>query len=69
MGALEQFLEEFTYAGIFLALFLGGIGVPLPEENAFAHTHALRQHMKGESHRQVRLQDDIPDHRGYRRLD
>jgi membrane protein DedA with SNARE-associated domain len=32
MGALEQFLEEFTYAGIFFALFLGGIGVPLPEE-------------------------------------
>jgi len=32
MGALEQFLEEFTYAGIFVALFLGGIGVPLPEE-------------------------------------
>jgi membrane protein DedA with SNARE-associated domain len=32
MGALEQFLEEFTYAGIFIALFLGGIGVPLPEE-------------------------------------
>ena len=34
MGALQQFLEEFTYAGIFLALFLGGIGVPLPEEVA-----------------------------------
>ena len=32
MGALQQFLEEFTYAGIFVALFLGGIGVPLPEE-------------------------------------
>jgi len=32
MGALEQFLEEFTYAGIFIALFLGGVGVPLPEE-------------------------------------
>ena len=32
MSALEQFLEEFTYAGIFVALFLGGIGVPLPEE-------------------------------------
>jgi len=32
MGALAQFLEEFTYAGIFIALFLGGIGVPLPEE-------------------------------------
>jgi membrane protein DedA with SNARE-associated domain len=32
MGALQQFLEEFTYAGVFLALFLGGLGVPLPEE-------------------------------------
>ena len=32
MGALQQFIEEFTYAGIFVALFLGGIGVPLPEE-------------------------------------
>jgi membrane protein DedA with SNARE-associated domain len=32
MGALAQFLEEFTYLGIFLALFLGGLGVPLPEE-------------------------------------
>jgi membrane protein DedA with SNARE-associated domain len=32
MGVLEQFLEEFTYAGIFIALFLGGLGVPLPEE-------------------------------------
>jgi membrane protein DedA with SNARE-associated domain len=25
-------LEEFTYAGIFVALFLGALGVPLPEE-------------------------------------
>jgi membrane protein DedA with SNARE-associated domain len=32
MGALEQFVQEFTYAGIFVALFLGGVGVPLPEE-------------------------------------
>jgi membrane protein DedA with SNARE-associated domain len=29
---LEHFLEEFTYAGIFVALFLGALGVPLPEE-------------------------------------
>ncbi|HEY2992241.1 MAG TPA: DedA family protein [Methylomirabilota bacterium] len=48
MGALEQFLEEFTYAGIFLALFLGGIGVPLPEEVAvltagvLAHEQVVR---------------------------
>jgi membrane protein DedA with SNARE-associated domain len=34
MGVVQQFLEEFTYAGILLALFLGGIGVPLPEEVA-----------------------------------
>ena len=32
VGPLEQILEEFTYAGIFVALFLGGIGVPIPEE-------------------------------------
>jgi membrane protein DedA with SNARE-associated domain len=32
MDLLHQFLEEFTYVGIFIALFLGGIGVPLPEE-------------------------------------
>jgi membrane protein DedA with SNARE-associated domain len=32
VGPLEQILEEFTYAGIFVALFLGAMGVPLPEE-------------------------------------
>jgi membrane protein DedA with SNARE-associated domain len=32
VGPLEQFLEEFTYAGVFIALFLGALGVPLPEE-------------------------------------
>ena len=32
VGPLEQILEEFTYAGIFVALFLGGIGMPIPEE-------------------------------------
>lgn len=32
MGPLEQFLEEFTYLGVFIALFLGAVGVPLPEE-------------------------------------
>src|SRR2546426_7218200 len=48
MGALAQFLEEFTYAGIFLALFLGGLGVPLPEEVAvltagvLAHEQVVR---------------------------
>ena len=48
MGALAQFLEEFTYAGIFIALFLGGIGVPLPEEvpvltaGVLAHEQVVR---------------------------
>jgi len=32
VGAIEQFLEEFTYLGIFLVLFLAGLGVPIPEE-------------------------------------
>jgi membrane protein DedA with SNARE-associated domain len=32
VGPLEQLLEQFTYAGIFVALFLGALGVPLPEE-------------------------------------
>ena len=48
MGALEQFLEEFTYAGIFIALFLAGLGVPLPEEvpvltaGVLAHEQVVR---------------------------
>lgn len=32
VGLMEQFLEEFTYLGIFLVLFLAGLGVPIPEE-------------------------------------
>jgi membrane protein DedA with SNARE-associated domain len=32
MAILEQFLEQFTYVGIFLALYAAGLGVPLPEE-------------------------------------
>jgi membrane protein DedA with SNARE-associated domain len=32
VGSIEQFLEEFTYLGIFLILFLAGLGVPIPEE-------------------------------------
>lgn len=32
VGPLEQLLEQFTYAGVFVALFLGALGVPLPEE-------------------------------------
>jgi membrane protein DedA with SNARE-associated domain len=32
VGSIEQFLEEFTYLGVFLVLFAAGIGVPIPEE-------------------------------------
>jgi membrane protein DedA with SNARE-associated domain len=29
---MEQFIEQFTYAGIFLVLFVAALGVPIPEE-------------------------------------
>ena len=29
---LEAYLAEFTYAGIFLLLFLCGLGLPVPED-------------------------------------
>jgi membrane protein DedA with SNARE-associated domain len=29
---IEGFIEQFTYLGIFLALFIAGLGVPVPEE-------------------------------------
>jgi membrane protein DedA with SNARE-associated domain len=29
---VEQFIEQFTYVGIFLVLFGAGLGVPIPEE-------------------------------------
>ena len=32
MGSIEHFIEEFTYAGVFLVLFAAGLGVPIPEE-------------------------------------
>jgi membrane protein DedA with SNARE-associated domain len=32
VGSIEVFLEEFTYLGVFLVLFLAGLGVPVPEE-------------------------------------
>ena len=32
MGSIEVFLEEFTYLGVFLVLFLAGLGAPIPEE-------------------------------------
>jgi membrane protein DedA with SNARE-associated domain len=32
VSSLEQFLEHFTYLGVFTALLLGSLGVPIPEE-------------------------------------
>lgn len=32
MGALQEFVETFTYLGIFILLLLGSLGVPIPEE-------------------------------------
>lgn len=32
MGSIEHFIEEFTYVGVFLVLFVAGLGVPIPEE-------------------------------------
>jgi membrane protein DedA with SNARE-associated domain len=32
VGAIEQFLEEFTYVGAFLVLLAAGLGAPIPEE-------------------------------------
>ena len=32
MGSIEHFIEEFTYVGVFLVLFIAGLGVPIPEE-------------------------------------
>jgi membrane protein DedA with SNARE-associated domain len=32
VGAIGQFLEEFTYLGVFFVLFVAGLGVPIPEE-------------------------------------
>ena len=32
MISIAQFLEEFTYLGVFLILFVAGLGVPIPEE-------------------------------------
>jgi membrane protein DedA with SNARE-associated domain len=29
---IQEFIEHFTYGGIFLALLLGGLGAPIPEE-------------------------------------
>ena len=32
MGALQEFVGNFTYVGIFVVLLLGSLGVPIPEE-------------------------------------
>ena len=32
MGALQEFVDSFTYLGIFTLLLLGSLGVPVPEE-------------------------------------
>jgi len=45
---INDFIEEFTYLGIFIVLFLGGLGVPVPEElpvlaaGALSHEGYLR---------------------------
>ena len=32
MEALQEFVDNFTYLGIFAVLLLGSLGVPIPEE-------------------------------------
>lgn len=32
MGALQEFVDTFTYLGIFILILLGSLGVPIPEE-------------------------------------
>jgi membrane protein DedA with SNARE-associated domain len=45
---INDLIEQFTYLGIFAALFLGGVGVPVPEEmpvlaaGALAHAGYMR---------------------------
>ena len=38
---IEQIVEHFTYAGIFLVLFVAGLGVPIPEEIPIVAAAAL----------------------------
>src|SRR5437867_13375346 len=44
---IQQFIEHFTYAGLFLTLFAAGRGLPIPEEVAIiaggvlAHEHVV----------------------------
>jgi membrane protein DedA with SNARE-associated domain len=45
---INDFIEQFTYLGIFVVLFLGGLGAPIPEElpilaaGALAHEGYMR---------------------------
>jgi membrane protein DedA with SNARE-associated domain len=32
VDALQEFVDNFTYLGIFAVLLLGSLGVPIPEE-------------------------------------
>jgi membrane protein DedA with SNARE-associated domain len=38
---IQEFIEHFTYGGIFLVLLLGGLGAPIPEELAVIAAGAL----------------------------
>lgn len=38
---IQEFIEHFTYGGIFLVLLLGGLGAPIPEELAVLAAGAL----------------------------
>lgn len=45
---LQRFIENFTYLGVFLVLFAGGVGLPIPEEGpvlaagVLAHEQVIR---------------------------
>ncbi|HEV8586628.1 MAG TPA: DedA family protein [Methylomirabilota bacterium] len=45
---INDFIEQFTYLGVFMVLFLGGLGAPIPEElpvlaaGALAHEGYMR---------------------------
>ena len=43
MEALQEFVNNFTYLGIFAVLLLGSLGVPLPEEMPIIAAAVLSQ--------------------------
>jgi membrane protein DedA with SNARE-associated domain len=43
MDTLQGFVEQFTYLGILVALLLGGLGVPIPEEMTIVAAGVLSQ--------------------------